>query len=274
MSFNKLDPKPRFIWPEEMMYWMNNSPLCRKLNVGEKAIPGDVINVYAPEKMDKFERIENDAGTKFWNSLYPKRYTPVIPDPSGSDYTGFHRLLHSVTYISDDLAFGKDSPAKDDRFYFHPLNQVYGRPRGDAEIDCQENQSLEPYIREYQKAPLKIRGSKCSYFSLAYRCENFAEYFLKLKLKDEDAIIWKSVQSLQGLQEKLFPLLTSHHKILEDCEVTLITALADMTAKTAVIELQKPKLDKNREMLLTMQYFAASGIRQTLEQVELIKMQK
>ncbi|MBC7427361.1 MAG: hypothetical protein H7336_02035 [Bacteriovorax sp.] len=270
MSFNKLDPKPRFIWPEEMMYWINNSPLCKKLSAGEEKLPGDIINVYAPEKMDELERIEKDAGTKFWDSLYPNRYTAVVPDPSGSNYTGFHRLLHSVTYISDSLAFGKDSPAKDDHFYFHPMNEVYGRP-GLESKECQENQSLIPYIREYQKAPQKIRGSKCSYFSLVYRCENFADYFSKLKLKESDTAIWKNVQSLQGIQEKLFPLLTSHNKILEDSEVTHMLALADMTAKNAAAELQKTKLEKNREMLLTMQYFAAAGIRQTLEQFELVK---
>ena len=269
MSFHKLDPKPRFIWPEEMMYWMDSSPLCKKLAPGEPKLPGDIINVYGPEKMDQFERLEKDAGVKFWDSLYPNRFTPVIPDPSGSDYTGFQRLLHSVIYISDNLAFGKDSPAKDDPFYFHPLNEVYGRP-GFENKDCQENQTLTPYMREYQKDPQKIRGSKCSYFSQTYRCENFADYFLKLKLKDSDASIWSSVQSLQALQDKLFLLLTSNKKILEESELTIIADLAHTTAQSAATELQTPMQDKDREMLLTMQYFAAEGLRQTLEQADLI----
>lgn len=270
MSFNKLSPKPRFMWPEEMMYWMNNSPLCRKLNPTEKILPGDVINVYAPEKMTASERLERDAGSRFWDSLYPQRFTKA-QEFNNSDYTGFQRLLHSVTYVSENLAFGKDSPAKSDRFYFHPMEEVYGRPRGPEEVDCKENQTMEPYIREYQKSPKRIKGSKCSYFSLAYRCENFTDYFTKQKLNSENAETWKRVQSLQGLQEKLFPLLTSSNKVLQDCEVTLIIALSDLTVKRVSEELRKSSSDKNREMLLTQEYFAAAGIRQTLEQVQLVK---
>lgn len=270
MSFNKLSPRPRFMWPEEMMYWTNSSPLCRKLEAGEIALPGDVINIYAPEKMDQNERSETDAGTRFWESLYPNRLTPALLNTDGSDYTGFHRLLHSATFISKDLAFGKDSPSKEDNFYFHPMGQVYGRP-GSEEKGCQENQLLEPYLREYQKSPKKIRGSVCSYFSQVYRCENFADYFSKLSLNEANLSTWENVQSLQGLQAKLFPLLTSSQKVLEDCEVTLILSLADITVKRISSELRALKQDKNREMLLTMEYFAAAGIRQTLEQVGLAK---
>jgi hypothetical protein len=271
MSFKKLSTKPRFMWPEEMMYWMNDSPLCRKLTSKEKALPGDIINVYAPEKLSANERLEKDAGTKFWAALYPKRYTLPSVDPGGSEYTGFHRLLHSVTYVSNELAFGKDSPAKDDRFYFHPLEEVYGRPSGDHEVECQENQTLDPYIREYQKTPKNIKGSKCSYFSQISRCENFADYFSKAPLDATNTETWIRVQSLQGLQEKLFPLLTSSNKVLEGCEITLIIALADLTVTRVANQLQKTGLDKLSEMLLTQEYFAAAGIRQTLEQFEYVK---
>lgn len=269
MSFHKLSTKPRFMWPQEMQYWMD-SPLCRKLDVGEARLPGDVINVYAPEKIPQSDRIENDPGTKFWKALYPNRYT-VAPSPevTGSDYTGYHRLLHSVTYVSDELAFGKDSPAFDDKFYFHPMAEVYGRPRSDK--SCMENQSLTPYLRENQKEPKEIRGSKCSYFSLAYRCESFPDYFGKKSLAGDDLDKWKNIQSLQGLQEKLFPILTSANKILEQCEITLLVALADMTMKNAIEEMKTPNLDKNREELLVMEYFSAAGIRKTLELAKLVK---
>lgn len=271
MSFHKLSSKPRFMWPQEMEYWMD-SPLCRKLRPGEARWPGDVINVYAPEKLSPPERIEKDEGNQFWDALYPNRYTPApTAEVTGSDYTGFHRLLHSVTYISDNLAFGKDSPAFDDKFYFHPMEEVYGRPRSTNDQDCQENQNLEPYTRENQKEPKRIRGSKCSYFSLAYRCENFSDYFEKQELKGENLDKWKNIQSLQGLQEKIFPIISSVHKILEPCEITLIVALADLTMKSAKEELKQKNLDKTREELLTMEYFSAAGIRKTLEFAKLIK---
>lgn len=269
MSFHKLSTKPRFMWPQEMQYWMD-SPVCRKLNTGEARLPGDVINVYAPEKIPEYERVENDPGTKFWQALYPKRYTPAPPpEVTGSDYTGFHRLLHSVTYVSDELAFGKDSPAFDDKFYFHPMAEVYGRPRSDK--SCQENQSMTPYLRENQKEPKEIRDSKCSYFSQAYRCESFPDYFGKKNLSGEDLDKWKNIQSLQGLQDKLFPILTSSTKVLEQCEITLIVALADLTMKNSTEEMKQPNLSKDREELLVMEYFSAAGIRRTLELAKLVK---
>ncbi|MEA9356184.1 hypothetical protein SHI21_08225 [Bacteriovorax sp. PP10] len=269
MSFHKLSTKPRFMWPQEMQYWMD-SPVCRKLAVGEPRLPGDVINVYGAEKIPENDRVEKDPGTNFWRALYPKRYTsPPPPEVTGSEYTGFQRLLHSVTYVSDELAFGKDSPAFDDRFYFHPMAEVYGRPRSDKE--CMENQSLTPYIRENQKEPKDFRGTKCSYFSLAYRCESFPDYFGKKNLTGDNLDKWKNIQSLQGLQEKLFPILTSSNKVLEQCEITLLVAMADLTMKNATEEMKTPNLDKNREELLVMEYFSAAGIRKTLELAKLVK---
>lgn len=270
MSFHKLSSKPRFMWPQEMQYWMD-SPVCRKLGAGEPRLPGDVINVYAPEKIPSNDRQEIDPGTKFWKALYPTRHTP-IPDVevTGSEYTGYHRLLHSVTFVSDNLVFGKDSPAFDDKFYFHPLSEVYGRPRKGNEA-CQEDQNLTPYLRENQNPPKEIRGSKCSYFSLAYRCESFPDYFGKKNLVGENLDRWKNIESLQGLQEKLFPIITSANKILEPCEITLLVAMADITMKTVTEELKKPGLDKLKEELLVMEYFSAAGIRKTLELADLVK---
>ena len=269
MSFHKLATKPRFMWPQEMQYWMD-SPVCRKLDVNEARFPGDVINVYGPEKIPSNERVEVDAGTKFWNALYPNRYTlPPSPQVTGSDYTGFHRLLHSVTYVSDELAFGKDSPAYDDKFYFHPMAEVYGRPRTDK--SCLENQSLSPHLRENQNLPQEIRGSKCSYFSLAYRCESFPDYFKKKNLSGENLDKWKNIQSLQALQEKTFPILTNPKKVIEQWEIKFLVSLAEATMKSASEEMKQPGPDKTREELLVMEYFSAAGILKTLEFAKLIK---
>jgi hypothetical protein len=265
LSFNKLFLKPRFVWPEEMMYWTRNSLLCKKLDKDEKKLPGDIISVYAPEKLDDEERNQKDAGTKFWDYLYPKRST-VPTDINGSHYTGFQRLLHSVNYISDTLAFGKDSPSKDDRFYFHSMSAVYGRPSGALEEACQENQILDPYIREYQKTPnTNLRHSKCAYFSQAYRCSNFEYYFSTLKLNNEDFLILKSIKELNIIQNNLFSLFFSNSNNSVSFNESRI--LAEQAINKSSAELQKPNLEKNHEMLLTMEYFSAAGIIQTLLQL-------
>ncbi len=268
MGLHQLFSRPRFMWPEEMMYWMT-SPLCRKLAPKEMKLPGDIINVYAPEKLDASERNQTDAGTRFWEALYPNRFT-APPEDNGSGYTGYHRLLHSTTYVSPELAFGKDSPSQLDRFYFHPLEQTYGRPRSE-DRDCQESQEIEPYLREYQNPPKKIKGSKCSYFSEAYRCENFNQHFSNTDLAPENTATWQNIKELTLLGEKLFPSLTNSAPILKPQEVTLILTRAEFTIKQSLRELKTPNLNKTREMLLVMEYFAAAGLRQTLEQIKLSK---
>jgi hypothetical protein len=82
--------------------------------------------------------------------------------------------------------------------------------------------------------------------------------------------IWKNVQALQGLQEKLFSLVTSPGIKLEECEVTLLLSLADITLKRAADQLAKGPKNKDHEMLLSMEYFAAAGIRQSLKFADLI----
>lgn len=268
MSFKKLSINPRFMWPEEMLYWMN-SPLCRKLSPSESKMPGDIINVYAPEKLDESDMHSKDAGIIFWETLYPERY--VSPVEVG--YSGFHRLLHSVTYISPELAFGKDSPAFDDRFYFHPMEEVYGRPRSD-EPDCLENQTRNPHMREYGNTPQNIRGSKCSYFSLAYRCEDFAAFFEKDAKSSEALEILKRVQSLQEMQKKISPQLMSTKKLFSPKEAQELVDRADLSVKRSMNEMKQKGLDKVRERLLVMEYFSAAGIRQTLEQSNLITPSK
>lgn len=263
MSFKKHSLKPRFMWPEEIEYWID-SPICRKLDVGEAREPGDIVNVYGPEYLMKEELNEVDAGTKFRDALFPGRFKAAHRE----GYTGYHRLLHSITYVTNDLAFGKDSPSKDDQFYYHPMSEVYGRPR--SEVDCQENQSLEPYRREYDKQPKEIRDSKCGYFSTAHRCSQFPQYFADQNLNAEDQVILSRIQPLQELQENIFPLIVSLNNVLPKSEVNMIVRTADLAMARSLTELGKPNLDKNRELLLTLEYFTAAGLKYSLFQAKLI----
>lgn len=263
MSFKKLSLKPRFMWPEEIEYWID-SPICRKLDVGEAKEPGDVVNVYGPEYLMKEELTEKDAGTIWRDTLYPGKFKAA----KGEGYTGYHRLLHSITYITSDMAFGKDSPSKDDKFYYHPMSEVYGRNRDDKE--CQENQSLEPYRREYDKDPKEIRDSKCAYFSTAHRCSRFPEYFANQGLNAEDAAILARILPLQEKQDNIFPLILNLNNVLPKAEVNLIVKMANTAIERSQAELKKPNLDKNREMLLTWEYFTAQGLKYSLFQAKLI----
>jgi hypothetical protein len=269
MSFKELSPVPRFMWPEEMTYWME-SPICRKLNPGEEKMPGDIINVYAPEKLDETEKTAQDAGTRFWDYMFLNRSTPVTTD-FGIGFTGYHRLLHSVTFVGPGLAFGKDSPSESDRFYFHPLEEVYGRPRVE-DLDCQENQTLSPHVREYQNIPKRIHGRKCAYMSLAYRCENLKNYFNKQNLKEQDLAIWKSIEELQAIQKKLFPIVTNPNTIIEKQELQRIKDLSESIIFQTSREMQDHGLSDLRKQLLTLQYFTASGIKQSLVQAGLLKL--
>jgi hypothetical protein len=251
MSFKKHALKPRFIWSHEMQYWLD-TPLCRKLSVGEKKLPGDFLNIFGPEHVFAKDEPSN-KGEKFWEALYPGR---VTASPVDYGYSGYHHFLHTETFITDLITFGKDSPSKDDKFEFHNMNEVYGRS-GDSE--CQENQAMEPYYREYQKPPREIRDSKCAYFSLAYRCENFQEYFKTQELDE-----------LLITQEKLFPLLTVLGTKFSQTQIDSMVKMADEKAEEALNELSRSSLEKKEEMLIVWKYFSAAGIRKSLELADLI----
>jgi hypothetical protein len=266
MSFKELSPTPRFMWPEEMHFWME-SPICRKLLPNEPLLPGDILNIYGPEKLDAAEKIAKDAGTEYWDYLFPNRSTQVTQD-LGIGFTGFHRLLHSVTYISKHIAFGKDSPSELDEFYFHPLEEVYGRPRAD-ESDCQENQTLIPHLREYQNTPKRIHGRKCSYLSLAYRCESLKSYFSKQALSEVDSTIWKNILEMQEIQKKLFPIVVSSNMLLKQNEINQFNYIASSAIERSSKEMQVQDLLPLKKQLLTLQYFTAAGIRKSLEQAHL-----
>lgn len=263
MNLKGMSLAPRFMWPEEMEYWID-SPLCRKLSPGEEKKPGDVMNVYGPEYIFDREINLSDMGTRFWDALYPGRYQ----EPKGVGYSGYHRLLHSVTYITDEIAFGKDSPAHDDKFKYHNASEIYGRPSYDRE--CTENQNLTPHRREYDSQPKTIAHSKCAYFSTLHRCERFDDYFGSLPLTDEEKDIFKNVEALQKIQETLFPLVTTPKTVLPSSAVNLIVTNADLTMKRCQEDLSKKGLSKNREMLLTLEYFTAAALRKSLEQARII----
>lgn len=257
LNFKKISERPRFIWSEEIRYWQD-SPICRKLNPGEQKKPGDIINTYGPEYVFSND-FSKSKGELFWDALYPGRVTaPSVP----SGYSGFHNFLHSETFVSDRITFGKDSPNHLDKFEFHHMNEVYGRSR---EVDCQENQSMSPHHREYQNKPKQIKGSKCDYFSLAYRCENFVDYFAKQLLTSSDEEILESIKMLQAMQTRLFPLITVANKTIPKSEIDHMLKTADLEAKETLDELSRSSSDKNHEMLLTLKYFTASGIRKSLE---------
>lgn len=251
LSFKNHSLRPRFVWSEEMEYWLS-SPLCRKLNPGEKKQPGDIINIYGPEYI--FEKDEKSSkGGKFIQALYPDRYQEPNVE---TGYSGFHRFLHSETLVAHDLAFGKDSPSLLDKFQFRELKNAYGRSR---DTDCQENQNLTPHRREYQNTPKQIKGSKCDYFSVVYRCEDFS----KLS-QDPD------IQKLMKMQQKLFILLMNSNLLVTKLERDMMLNEADEIAARALEELSFSSLPKDQEMVLVLKYFTASGIRKSLELADLI----
>ena len=266
MGLHDLFPKPRFMWPEELQYWME-TPLCRKLAVDEPKKAGDVINVYGPEYLFEGDLTAKDAGTNFWEVEYPGRRNTSIKETIG--YTGYQRLLHSETYISDRLSFGKDSPSKDDRWQFHSIEAMYGRPR-EGEKQCQENQNLVARIREYKVEPMGPQDKKCKYFTQAHRCENFKDYFNREANAEEEKLILKNIEALQDIQTKLFGLVTNSTFTLTKPQIKLYVGLAELTQKKAEAELIKPGLSKTHQMLLVHEYFTAAGIKKSLEQAKLI----
>ena len=254
LNFKNISKKPRFVWSKEMSYWLS-TPLCRKLSPGETKRPGDLLNIFGPEHIFNKDNPQN-KGNRFWEALYPGRMTNP---PTEYGYSGFHHFLHSETFISENLTFGKDSPSTYDRFEFHHMNEVYGRSK---DLDCQENQLLDPYYREYQKEPRQIRGTKCAYFSLAYRCDSFTDYFSNEELKE--------ISELQNLQEKLFPLLTILGTTISPKEIQSLVQIADKNANEALEELSLGSFEKREEMILVLKYFSAAGIRKSLELAKLI----
>lgn len=263
MSFKGLSDTPRFIWSDEMTYWMN-SPVCRKLEPEEEKETGDILNVFGPEYVFSEKDETQNKGYLFWQALDPQRYTE---SPVSSGYSGYHNFLHSETYISSEMTFGKDSPSYQDKFRFNLLSDVYGRTRNE---ECQENQSIEVHLRENQNERRQIKGKRCDYFTNIYRCENFNTYFQAQNLTDEERSIWTKIGTLKEIQNKLFPLLQSKAVPLSKEDQKTFLEEADKSSAEALAQIASGPMSKNKEMLLTLQYFTAQGIRKSMELARLI----
>ena len=272
MSAHQYSKLPRFMWSEEILYWMNDSGLCRKLDVGEAKMPGYIINVFAPEFLFEYEYYDEGPGTQFWNTLYPgrKQNTPIDKLRS---YTGFHRILHSETYISEHFTFGKDSPSKLDEYKIRPILDVYGRPRNEYK-NCQENQSLAPHLREYANKAKAIKGSTCDYFTQVYRCENYQTYLEKQNLNDYETSLVSSANKLQELQIKLHDVAFSKDLKLSKNEIDHLVVVANGHMSEAIRRLKSKDITKNEEILLTQLYFSGASIVKGLEFMEFIPEQK
>ncbi len=261
MSFYNISKVPRFVWSQEIRYWQS-SPLCEKVKSKEEIKTGDIINIYGPEYI--FNRSEVSKGSQFEDILYPNK---ALETNIKEDYSGYHNFLHSEIYISKNLSFGKDSPNQLDKFIFKSQSEVYGRAK---DIDCQENQSLVPNLREYKNKPRDIRNSKCGYFSIAFRCQDFDKFIKEQNLTDDNIRELIIIEDLKNIQTRLFKFQTLKKFSLFKYEIERLTNLADKVSDNALKTLEDEHLTKVDEMILTMKYFTASGIRKTLEQTYLI----
>ena len=142
------------------------------------------------------------------------------------------------------------------------MNEVYGRSR---DKDCQENNKLSPWLRENGQEQKNIKGSKCDYFSNAYRCSSFEDYLKTENLTDEQNKMKIELIHLQTIQQRLFGLLKNSQFKLSKNEVKDYLGLADKESDKALIRLREENLDKLTEMLVTLKYFSAEGIRKSLE---------
>lgn len=273
MSLHGLFSKPRFMWSEEMLYWLD-SPICRKLNPGEEKHPGDIVNMFGPEAFFGDEPVE---GVTFREALFPGRYAGF---DRHNGFTGFQSLMHSVTYITPELVFGKDSPSREDRFYFHPLELAYARPPQEHE-ECRENQELIPYLNEKGKPRREFYGGRgCSYFSSVYRCENIRGYLKEKSVLPEDQTVVEETLELQKLQERIFPVVTTAGALVPKNERSQIRERAELSMRRALAELRKvgavrPASTSGateyslKEMLWAWEYFSAVGLIKSLEQAGL-----
>ncbi|MDD0851710.1 hypothetical protein HBN50_01330 [Halobacteriovorax sp. GB3] len=249
---------PRFIFSKEVRYWLEETPLCRRLEVGEKKKAGDIINVFGKEYI--FQK-EDNVDKDFWQVLFPGRYQSATVKKG---YTGFQHLLHSEIYLNEHFSFGKMSPNKEDRFTFSPLNEVYGRSR---DKDCQESQSIIPNYREYDEIPRTEYGSKCSYFTEVYRCDQGQLKFHAIAKENEEFLSLN--KSLDTIHKKLFQLIFSRKQI-SSSDLRHYVSFSNKVSMKALKKLQNGNLSKEDEMLIVLVYFSANSILKTLNFQELI----
>lgn len=266
MNLKGISLVPRFVWSKEMVYWQD-SPICRRLGEDENVMPGDIINVYGPEYI--FDRNEYSKGTTFFETLYPGGLTPA---PVKLGYSGYHNLLHSETYISKHISFGKESPNKQDRFLVKSLNETYGRSQ---DKECQENQSMVPNLRvrinQMEEQRTDLSRTRCrGYFSNAYRCENFNRYFKRNLVNSEQRKLYDKIEELKLIQKELFKLQMKYGYRVSRSKVVSYLRRVDNEANESLKALERP-MDKTTEMLHALRYFSAHGIRKTLEYAGLTK---
>lgn len=246
---------PRFVGAAEMTYWQE-SPLCRALEIDETIEPGDILNVYGPEytfAMDMFLT----EGQSFINLLEPGRYYPA----SREAYTGFHRLLHSETFVTNSHVFGKESPHRDDAFKITPLTEVYGRPRGSSE--CQESPILTPHLRQFTNTPRSIRGSKCGYFSKVYRCRDFKE------LIDFTEVDEYFLSSIEAYQRRIFEVVTSHSGQLSPKERKEMMEFAHTHLAEIKLQILSVQSEQAR-VFLTWKFFSTYSIMEGIRWLETV----
>lgn len=248
-----LSPVPRFVSSAEIIYWQS-TPLCRPLEENESIQAGDILNVYGPEYIFESDMTLTNA-EQFINLFEKDRYK----EAKGTSYSGFHRLLHSETFINASQVFGKESPNKNDPFKITKLNEVYGRPRSESE--CQESPTLAPHLREFDNEPQRIKGSKCDYFSKVYRCQNFKKI---LTLNSEEEALMEVIRKYQS---RIFEAVVSSSKKLSVKEKEEILKFATKTIEKLLSTIQDVK-DEQSRMLLSWIYFSAYSLIESLEWIE------
>ncbi len=249
-------PKPRFVSNYEFDYWLNHSPLCRKLEPGEKILTGDIISQYnvIHETEKKIKYRKNVLG--LFDRLHPGRFNPEILTKT----QGYHQYMHTEVFLTDKLVYGKVSPNAQNNFRFIPMKDFFRRG---SDRECIENQNREPVLREYDNEPIYglWTRSKCAYFTLAFRCENLQSYLSKQKLSSTSQDILAKTEELHKIYEskifssvfdKSFKLkLKEKNKLIEFASEQKELALAKL------VEVQGQDLDTH---LTVLWFFTAQGI--------------
>jgi hypothetical protein len=252
------------VYAEEMMYWLE-SPLCRRLQKAEEIKPGDLLNVWGPEKLDESERVNSHPGTEFLELKLKKEYKK--PQSFIGDYTGYHRLLHSETFLFNQWLIGKDSPHKDDMIKVKRFENVYGRS---VDKDCQENSQLSPYKRVSHNPPKIHPRDKCAYFTTVSRCENLDDFLLTQSLSLSEINLLAEINQIAKFTGVGFQLLIGKRDIALESALEICLDYFKIELKLTKIKLKEvleSDLDSKRieEMLLVRKYFMLVHLTQELD---------
>ncbi len=246
--------RPRFVSDAEIKYWQESS-LCRPLEITDQILPGDIMNVYGPEYVFETD-FKLDEQQKFINFFEPDRYKEI----NKTSYSGFHRLLHSETFVNKNQVFGKESPNKDDAFKLTKINEVYGRPRDLSE--CQESPTLTPHLRQFDNLPRGVKGSKCSYFTKVFRCQNFST----LPLNQEDKALMEQVFKHQN---RIFEAVVSKSKALSKAEKKVIREFANTHLQEIKLQVSSVHNEETR-MVLSWKFFSVYALIEGITWLETV----